>query len=207
MSVLTDPAISANGRVAGVPNDFIWRLRVEQYHEMIRAGIVADDDPVELLEGWLVFKMGKNPPHWVATETSRRALERFLPAGWFVVSHQSVTLETSEPEPDVTVIRGDARQYLDHLPRPSDLALVVEVADATLRRDQEWKRRIYGTAGIPIYWIVNLPEKRLEVYTAPSGPGQQPGYEQCQIYGAADAVPLVIEGREVGRIAVHELLP
>jgi Uma2 family endonuclease len=207
MSVVTEPNLTANGQAAGVPNDFIWRLSVEQYHEMLRAGILTPDDPVELLEGWLVFKMGKNPPHVVATNLVRAALERLLLAGWFVGSQDPVTTETSEPEPDVAVVRGSPRQYYDRHPGPRDVALVVEIADATLRRDQEWKRRIYAAAGIPVYWIVNLPEKVLEVYMTPSGPADQPGYQQRLIYKASDEVSLVIEGQEVGLIAVRELLP
>jgi hypothetical protein len=190
-----------------VPTDFIWRLSVDQYHEMIRAGILTDDDPVELLEGWLVYKMPKNPPHRIATRLTRASLERIIVAGWYVESQEPITTEDSEPEPDVGVVRGDTRQYMDRHPGPQDLALVVEVSEATLQRDRGWKKRLYAQANIPVYWIVNLIDRQVEVYTDPTGPAEQPDYRQRQIYQATDAVPVVIDGREIGRIAVCELLP
>jgi len=118
-----------------VPGVSIWRLSVAQYHEMIRAGILAEDDPVELLDGCLVQKIIKNPPHCLATGLVRDALEKALPEGWHVKSQDPITLAASEPEPDVTVVRGSRRDYADRHPGPADVALVVEVADTGLQRD------------------------------------------------------------------------
>ena len=92
---------------ADIPQDLIWRMGVEQYHAMIEAGILTDDDSVELLEGWLVLKMPKNPPHRATTRLVRAGLERVLPEGWYVDSQEPITLIDSEPEPDVVVVRGD----------------------------------------------------------------------------------------------------
>ncbi|MCI0529796.1 MAG: Uma2 family endonuclease [Nitrospira sp.] len=206
MSVSTQLIPPAMGRSLVVPTDFIWRLSVSQYHEMIRAGILTEDDPVELLEGWLVTKMPKNPPHRLTTQLTREALARLLPIGWYVDAQEPITLEDSEPEPDLVIVRGDRRQYRDRHPGPQDVALVVEVADATLQRDRTLKKRTYALAGIPIYWIVNLPENQFEVYIDPSGPVEQSDYSQRQDYGLSDEVPLVIEGHEVGRLTVRELL-
>ena len=195
------------GKSMAVPTDLIWRLSVSQYHDMIRTGILTEDDPVELLEGWLVTKMPKNPRHSLTTQLTREALARLLPASWYVDAQEPITLEDSEPEPDVVVVRGDRRQYLDRHPGPQDVTLVVEVADTTLQRDRTLKKRLYAAARIPVYWIVNLPENRFEVYTDPTGPADQSDYRQRQDYGPSDEVPLVIEGREVSRLAVQELLP
>jgi Uma2 family endonuclease len=192
---------------AAVPTDLIWRLRVEQYHAMIRAGILTDDDPVELLDGWLVSKIPKNPPHRVVTRLIRQALERLVPAAWYVDTQEPITTADSEPEPDVVVVRGETRQYVDRHPGPEDVGLVVEVADTTLQRDRTSKKRLYARAGIPVYWIVNLPERRCEVYSAPSGAVRRPDYRQHQDYGVSDTLPVVIDGVEVGRIAMHEILP
>ena len=133
-----------------VPTEPIWQLSIDQYHQMIQSGILTDDDPVELLEGWLVSNMPKNPPHSVATQLTRQVLERFLPAGWHVDTQEPITTDTSEPEPDVTVVRGDRRDYLDHHPGPEDVALLVEVADASLQRDRGSKKRLYARARIPV---------------------------------------------------------
>jgi Uma2 family endonuclease len=206
MTVITLPPPDVE-HSAAVPTDLIWRLSVNQYHQMIRAGILTEEDPVELLAGWLVPKMPENPPHRVATRLLRQALECVVPAGWYVDSQEPITTADSEPEPDVVVVRGETRQYLDRHPGPQDVALVIEVADTTLQRDRVFKQRIYAAAGIPVYWIVNLLDNQLEVYTAPSGPVQQPDYRQCRHYELSDTVLVVIDGVEAGCIAVRELLP
>jgi hypothetical protein len=174
---------------------------------MIRSGILTDGDPVELLEGWLVVKMSKNPPHSTATRLLRRALERLTPTGWFVDTQEPITTLDSEPEPDLVVVRGEERQFLERHPSPEDLALVVEVSDTSLERDQTTKQRLYARSRVPVYWIANLPESRIEVYTGPSGPVEEPGYSQRQDFALTDEVPLTIDGREVGRLSVRQLLP
>lgn len=194
-------------RCAAVPPDVIWRLSVDQYHAMIHTGILTDDDPVELLEGWLVAKMPKNPPHRAVTRLIRQVLERLVPAEWYVDSQEPITTGDSEPEPDVVVVRGETRHYLDRHPGPNDVGLVIEVADTTLQRDRGFKKRLYARAGIPVYWIVNLSDNQCEVYTEPSGSGPQPDYRQRQDYGASDVIPVILAGIEVGRIALRELLP
>lgn len=207
MSVTTPSVSAVSEQSVAVSTDVIWRFSVDQYHAMIRTGILTEDDPVELLEGWLVTKMPKNPPHSVVTQLTREALARILPSGWYVDAQEPITTADSEPEPDVVVVRGDRRQYLDRHPGPQDVALVVEVADSTLQRDRSLKKRLYAAAGIPVYWIINLLNGQIEVYTDPSGPGEQPDYRQQQNYGPADTVPVVIEDREVGLLAVRDLLP
>jgi len=193
--------------VAAIPNDLIWRLSIEQYHAIIQAGILTDDDSVELLEGWLVFKTPKNPPHRVTTRLVRTALENILPAGWYVDSQESITLSNSEPEPDIVVVRGDTRQYLDRHPGAEDIALIIEVSDTTLQRDRTVKKRIYARAGISIYWIVNLVEEQVEVYSQPLVEVEQPDYSQRLDFGRSAAIPIIIEGIEIGAIAVDALLP
>ena len=193
--------------IAAIPNDLIWRLSIEQYHAIIQAGILTDDDCVELLEGWLVFKMPKNPPHRATTRLVRTALENILPAGWYVDSQEPITLSNSEPEPDIVVVRGDTRQYLDRHPGAEDIALIIEVSDTTLQRDRTVKKRIYARAGISIYWIVNLVEEQVEVYSQPLVEVEQPDYSQRLDFGRSAVIPIIIEGIEIGAIAVDALLP
>ena len=190
-----------------VPSEPVWRFSVDEYHAMIHAGILMDGDPVELLDGWLVTKMTKKPPHSIATRRIRHALERIVPPGWFVDSQEAITLATSEPEPDAIVARGDDEDYLGRHPGPKDLAIVVEVADVSLKRDRTFKKRLYAQAGIPAYWIVNLVERCVEVFTDPSGATDQPDYRQHRAFAASEEVPLVVDRREVGRIAVTTVLP
>jgi len=190
-----------------VPTEPIWRISVERYHEMIRAGVLTEDDPVELLDGWLVEEMVKSRAHTLATRQVRSAIEGVIPSGWYVDSQEPVTLAASEPEPDALVVRGKPADYPDSQPGAGDVALVVEVADATLGRDRGLKKAIYAQAGIPAYWVVNLSESQIEVYTDPSGPAQKPDYRQRRDFRPGDEVPVLLEGREVGAVRVADVLP
>lgn len=185
-----------------VPNDPIWRLTVKQYHQMIEDGILTADDPVELLEGLLVTKMSKKPQHSLATQLLSDAFAPLMPTGWFVNSQEPITTADSEPEPDIAVIRGNRRDYRQQHPKPDMVALVVEVADATLQRDRTLKLRLYANAGIPVYWILNLPDRQLEVYSQPNAAD----YQKQLIYKATDSAPVIIDGQEVGKLVVGELI-
>ena len=180
----------------------VWRLSVEQYHQMVRSGILTEDDPVELLQGRLITKMSKNPPHSSATRFVRRELERLIPEGWYVDSQEPITTADSEPEPDITVLRGSEESYTQRHPRPEDVGLVIEVSDSTLSSDRGLKLEIYAQAGIGEYWIVNLLERQLEVYTGPQGKT----YQKQAIYDETMAVPLSLDGQMLGSVEVGKLL-
>lgn len=126
--------------------------------------------------------------------------------GYYVDSQEPITTGESEPEPDVFVARGRAEEYAAH-PLAEDTLLVVEIADQTLRRDRNWKKLIYARAGIPAYWIVNLVNRQVEVYTQPSGAAAAADYKQTQIVPLDGVLPVMIDGREVGRILVKDILP
>lgn len=190
-----------------VPTDPIWQLSIGQYHQMIKLGILTDDDPIELLEGWLVTKMPKNPPHRLTTQLTREALTALLPTGYYVDAQEPMTTDESEPEPDVMIVRGQRRDYHNRHPGPQDIAVVIEVSDTTLQRDRTLKKRIYARSGILVYWIINLPERQIECYTHPSGPTERPDYQRHQDYQAPDYIPLSINDQVVGELAVAELLP
>ncbi len=187
----------------------IFRLNLDQYHRMEQDGILSANDRVELLGGWLLARPPMNPPHRRATLKVRVALERVLPAGWYVDQQAPVSLPrtNSEPEPDVQVTRGETDDYHDRHPGPNDVAILVEVADTTLAIDRGFQKQLYATEGIAIYWIVNLRDRKVEVFQDPTGPADVPDYGRCQVYGPDDALPVVLDGREIARIAVRELLP
>jgi len=168
-SVVSSPAARGDTAILPAEADTVWRMSVQQYHEMIRAGILSDDDPVELLDGLLVKKMPRNPSHSTATRMARAALERRLSPIWLVDTQEPISLAASEPEPDVIVVRGGRERYVTRHPGPVDIALVIEVAEATLKRDRDVKQRLYAEAGIPAYWILNLVEGFVEQYLVPSG--------------------------------------
>jgi Uma2 family endonuclease len=181
----------------------VWRFTVAQYHRMVQLGILTDDDPVELLAGWLVQKMTKNPPHRVATRLVRDALEAVVPDGWYVETQEPITLAESEPEPDVAIILGNTRDYLDRHPGATEVALVVEVSDSTLERDRTLKQAIYAQAGIPMYWIVNLNDRILELYSDPD----QVGTYRTQQRISEGTIAVIIDKKIVGTVEITQLLP
>jgi Uma2 family endonuclease len=200
MSVIT----ASLNVLPAVPRDPILRLSVQQYHEMIRTGILTADDQVELLEGWLVSKMPKKPQHRIATRLTQKALEAIVPDGWYVDAQEPITLADSEPEPDVMIVKGETQDYFDRHPRAEEIALVVEVSDSTLERDRGTKKRMYARAGIPVYWIVNLVDSTCEVYSEPLVADAD--YQQIDLYDLTGMLSVLIEEREVGVVQVQELL-
>ena len=201
------PPISDDCGEPEVTLEMLKRFTVDEYHAMIKAGVFDADENFELLEGWIVHKMPKYPPHWIATDSLADALRALGLIGFFVHAQNPVTTKDSEPEPDVAIIRGQRRDYRDGNPDPKEAPLLVEVADSSLSRDRRWKKRIYARARVPVYWIVNIPDRQVEIYTQPSGPVTKPTYKNCEIVTADGDLPVVIDGREVGRIAVKDILP
>lgn len=192
-----------NVALGNMPPLPLYQLSVAQYHRLIDTGVLEEGAPVELLRGLLVRKMTKLPPHRIATRRTRRALDRVVPAGWYVDAQEPVTFSDSEPEPDVVVAREELSDDVTRHPGPADVALVVEVADSSLPRDRGWKKELYASSGIPVYWIVNLIDNRLEVYSDPRGDD----YASRVDLGPGDTVTVVIAGQAVGAVAVADLLP
>ncbi|MDX1944417.1 MAG: Uma2 family endonuclease [Pirellulaceae bacterium] len=190
---------------AAMPDEPCCGLSVGAYHAMLEAGILASGDPVELLEGWLVPKMTKGPKHEYVRRALRRLLERLITASYFVDEQGALTTADSEPEPDLLVVRGSLESFADRHPGAEDVALVVEIADSSLQRDRTRKKRIYARAGLRVYWVVNVAAEEVEVYSRPNGESRSPAYQDRATFGIGAEVPVVIDGTEVGRIAVAAL--
>jgi Uma2 family endonuclease len=183
------------------------RITVGQYHAMIDAGVFTQDEAVELLEGWLFRKMAKKATHSVSTRAMRKKLEKLLPPDWDVDSQEPITTLDSEPEPDVSVFHAGIRKNKKRNPKPKEIGLIVEVSQGTLARDRGIKQRLYARARIPVYWIVNLVDYQIEVYTDPTGPTKRPDYRHNQIYKPGDSIPIVLDGKAIATIDVSEILP
>jgi hypothetical protein len=186
----------------------LMQFTVDQYHRMIQTAILTEDDAVELLEGWVVRKMARNPPHDATISKVDSLLRKLLPQGWFTRIQSAVTTADSEPEPDVVIASGTTDDYMARHPGPTDVALVIEVADSSLPRDREVKGAIYARANVSRYWIVNLSERQVEVYSEPSGPAAaHPSFHQRSDHPAGGIVALEIPGHPAMTIAVRDLLP
>jgi len=178
-----------------------------EYDKLVEIGVLTKHDKVELLEGYMVLKMPRNPRHDASLTITAKALDRLIPSGWTTRNQVGTSLTESRPEPDVAVARGTDRDYATRQPGAADLGLVIEVSDTSLDRDQLDKTRIYARDKIPVYWIVNLVDRRVEVYSDPNGPGDDPRYHTLNVFAAGASVPVVLDGVTVGTIAVDDLLP
>jgi Uma2 family endonuclease len=181
------------------------RFTVAEYQRMAYAG-AFDKVRVELLDGWIVDKKMHNPPHDFTFNRLNGRLIRMLTGEWVVRNQSTILLRRSVPEPDLVVARGPEETYAERHPGPKDTVLVVEVSDATLSSDRGFKGALYARARIPIYWIVNLVNHRVEVYTDPKA-GRSPAYRARSDCAVDESVPLVLDGREIARIPVREILP
>jgi Uma2 family endonuclease len=191
----------------------VLRLTVEQVHRMLAAGILVDGEPVELIDGILVRKdrgpegnpMVISSAHALAA-TRLGQLDRLVePLGYHLRVQQPVTLSpTSEPEPDASVARGTATDYATRHPGPGDLAAVIEVAESSLSYDRTTKLRLYARAGIPAYWVVNLPERQIEVFGGPAEHEQH--YTTSLIAKRGESIRLELGTGSVD-VAVSSILP
>jgi Uma2 family endonuclease len=183
------------------------RFTVAEYHELIRIGVLTTEDRVELIDGYLVNKMPQNDPHHSTVQRLNLDLVRLTPPGWQPRTQLPVTLANGEPEPDGAVVRGGRRTYDSRKPTGADFGVVIEVSDSTLAFDRRFKMAEYAAAGIPVYWIVNLIDSHVEVYTDPDPTATPPAYRTRTDYTPGMDVPLVLDGTTVANIPVADLLP
>jgi Uma2 family endonuclease len=181
----------------------LYRMSLDKYEALVDSGIFTPSDRLHLINGLLVAKMTQNNPHCTADDLCGVALDRVIPPGWYVRAAKPVRLPPdSMPEPDRTVLRGAIRDYTHRYPGPSDVGLIVEVADSSLADDRN-QAEVYARSGIPVYWIVNLVDGQIEVYSNPNSAG----YSSRVDFVAGQDVPVVIDGVQVGIIAVDDILP
>jgi Uma2 family endonuclease len=183
------------------------RITVAEYHELIRTNFLTTEDRVELIDGYMVNKMPQNDPHASTVQRLTADLIRTSPSGWQARIQLPITLANSEPEPDAAVVRGDRHTYDHRRPTGSDFGVVVEVADSSLRFDRVIKLPLYAAAGVPVYWIVNLIDRRVEVYADPDPAADPPAYRTHTNYAPGQDVPVVLDGQTVATIPVADLLP
>jgi Uma2 family endonuclease len=187
------------------PQVIPYRFTVDQYSQMIDAGFFINAR-CELLDGLVVEKVTHNPPHDGTILAIQRLLTTLLPDNCVLRIQSSISLSSSQPEPDLVAAKGPYDRYFRHHPYPRDIALIIEVAEASLAQDRLDKKRIYAAARLPVYWIVNLVDRQIEVYSSPRA-GRYPSYRQREDFRPGASVPLFLAGAELARLPVRELLP
>jgi Uma2 family endonuclease len=180
--------------------------RVE-YDRLVDQGIFRSDEHLELLDGLLVVREPQGSRHSAAVAAICEVLARAFGAGFHARPQLPLALDdTSEPEPDIVVVRGGPWDYVRS--HPSAPALIVEIAETSLAVDREHKSSLYARAGVADYWIVNLREAVLEVYRQPVPAAAAPfgrEYRSVQrLAPGASISPLAAPG---ARIAIADLLP
>jgi len=158
-----------------------YRVTPERFDALIESGHFAPESKIELIDGWVIEKPMKNAPHEITSNKVNRWLHRVLPDGWFVSIEKSFDAQSNLVIPDAMLVRGDPGDYQNRRPSAHDVGLIIEIADSSLAYDQGIKTGLYLNAGVQRYWISNIQERVIEVYT------------------------LVIDGAEFGRLTVADL--
>jgi Uma2 family endonuclease len=158
-------SVSLEPTVASLDDASRRLFTVDEYHRMFDAGILGDDERVELLEGVIVVMPTQNPPHASAIQRLNKWLARQLDDSLALLPQLPVTLGSrSEPVPDLAVVRAED---INRKTLPRTALLVIEVADTILRKDRGFKAALYARFGIPEYWIVNVQDSTVEVFREP----------------------------------------
>ena len=150
------------------------QFNVTEYNRMAETGILSEDDRVELIEGEIVEMSPIGSRHAACVRRLDALFNRRL-GGMVQVSAQNPILldDYSEPEPDIALLKPRSDFYAEAHPLPSEVLLVVEVADTSVEYDRQVKAPLYARAGIPEMWLVNLPEEMILVYTQPENGAYQ----------------------------------
>ena len=179
-----------------------YRFTVKKYEEMIRAGILDENDPVELICGEIVEKMPIGDNHEATVALLVEQFMIHLARRVTLWPQNSIRLFDSLPEPDVCLLERRADFYRSGKPTPANILLLIEVSDSTLEYDRTDKLTLYAENGISEYWIINLVEEQIEVFRSPQSDGT---YAQTSIHRRGETISLVAFPNL--SLAVNDLLP
>lgn len=192
----------------------IKRWTADEYHRMIDLGLIMEGAPIELIDGMLVYKDRRDRGGGIMTQGDRHNLAiaqlvelstDLAQLGFHIRIQSTLSIsESHEPEPDGLVLPGRPIQYRGRLPRSDEAALVIEVADSSLGNDRSVKSRMYSTAAIPHYWIINLRENVLETYSRPDPLLGQ--YLHRRDYRVGESVNCELPGNRALLIAIARLI-
>jgi len=190
-------------------------LTVDQYHEMMRRGIIPESAQTEVIDGFLVLKdrskRGEDPmvissEHRWAVQKLQRIDSRVQVWGMHVATQQPVALSPiQEPEPDASIINGPLDDFRSRTPTARDVLCACEVADSSLKYDRTTKQRIYATAGIPRYLIVNHVDRTVELYADPDTSAGR--YARVQTIKPGESFDIELEAGRALAVNADDVLP
>jgi len=144
------------------------RFTIFEYNRLTELGFFAEDDRVELIKGEIIQMAAKGTLHSVCNTRLYRELFKLIAGKATMRGQEPIILsDSSEPEPDLVIVQNRPDDYLRQHPSPSDVLLLIEIADSSLKYDQQEKLSVYAEAGISDYWIFNLVDNYLECYSEP----------------------------------------
>jgi Uma2 family endonuclease len=179
---------------------------VAEFQQIVRHGIVTAKDRCHLIRGLIVRRPPINPPHATVLNKLVGKLAVLTDGVAALRVQTPIALADSQPQPDLSIAAGSQDDYATSHPGPKDVLLVIEVADTSLPDDKTEMLQLYAENKLPVYWLVSIPNRQVEVYTLPRG-GKSPTYRGRAVYGPGQAVPVVLAGQTLGSIPVSELLP
>ncbi len=147
---------------------------VKEYQKLGEMGFFHPEERVELILGNIIRMSAKGTAHTSATRRTATLLRDLLENQAAVYTQDPIALDdNSEPEPDIALVRIDPLDYATHHPTPSEVYLIIEVADTSLTFDREIKAKAYARSGITDYWVLNVNERQLHVFREPADDGYQ----------------------------------
>jgi Uma2 family endonuclease len=175
---------------------------VKEYHKLGEMGLFHPEERVELLSGNIIKMSAKGTAHTSALGRTDRLLQNlFENLAWVRIQDPIALDDNSEPEPDIAVVRIDPFDYATHHPTPSEVYLIIEVADSSLAFDREIKAKAYARSGIADYWVLSVNERQLHVFREPL----EDGYQSELILGEYGSIsPLQFPSVN---IAIQAMLP
>ncbi len=167
------------------------RFTVAEYHQLTDWGFFQGGDRVELIRGELVYMAAKGTPHEVCLTKLLRILPQMVGDRVTLRCQSPIMLPDSEPEPDFSLLKNRADDYLNAHPAPADVLLVIEIADSSFSYDQDTKLSLYARDQIPHYWIFNLLDQGLETYSEPYPiSSDRGGYRSKRVFMPHETLPL-----------------
>lgn len=161
---------------------------VEEYHQMREKEVLHPEERVELLQGQILQMAPKNPPHAATNLCAANLLNQRLAGKALVRIQDPIALSSfSEPEPDIAVVHLKEGFYSDHHPSPSQVYLLIEIADTTLSFDRDQKAPVYAQAGIADYWVLDVNTKQIYVFRQPN----QGTYQEERVLGETATLSLL----------------
>jgi Uma2 family endonuclease len=187
------------------PEENPYLFSVDEFYRMVDLDLFPDEARVGLWEGRVYLEIVKNHPDSFSWASLNATLFPLLPAGWSLWAECSVTISQDKaPLPDLLILRGNLKEYRTRRPEARDVALLIEVADSSLKIDTGTKLQAYAKSGIPSYWVVNLKDGVIHVYTNPIP--SEARYASMTTIGQDGSIPFVLDGVQVAMIPAANIL-